>query len=76
MTHYTATYQPAHSRWELRTPASLIAVAYNAGLHPGDTAGARQWVMQAVTDFDTAPAYVGATGGATPTVHASTPTTT
>ncbi len=72
MTHYTATYQPAHNRWELRTPDSLVAVAYNTDLHPGDAEGAREWVKQALTDFDSPPAYVGVTSGAMPTVHAST----
>ncbi len=74
MTHYTATYQPAHSRWELRTPDSPVAVAYNVDLHPMNAVGAREWVAQAVTDFDIPPAYVGVTSGAMPTVHASTAT--
>lgn len=72
MTHYAATYQPAHNRWELRTPDSLTAVAYNSDLHPGDAQGARSWVTWAVTEFDTAPDYVGVTSGPCPTVHAST----
>jgi hypothetical protein len=71
MTYYTATYQPAHNRWELRTPTNSVAVAYNCDLHPTDTDGAREWVKQAVTDFDSPPAYVGVTN-ATLTVYAST----
>lgn len=74
MTHYTATYQPACSRWELRTPALTAAVAYNADLHPMDADGAREWVKQAVTDFDSPPGYVGLVNAAMPMVHASTTT--
>ncbi len=74
MTHYTATYQSVHSRWELRTPDSLVAVAYNVDLHPGDGDGAAVWVAQAVAEFDAVPDYVGVTSDATPTVHASTST--
>ncbi len=74
MTHYTATYQPAHNRWELRTPDSLVAVAYNCDLHPMNAVGAREWVTQAVNDYDSPPDYVGVTSGAMPTVHASTAT--